>query len=701
MFPSVRFYSLLSLVTSLILALFLSVDVRAITISDADPANTRSSYLTVPEAAAQAAALPRTSGRAAKGQPGNTQRFPTKLRSVDLGNTGNIASVGDQSSTAVEVEYKSGSNSELDVDGITINGSYPVTVFMPANLDGTNYCSKVIAKPVNTPDFYIPLKTVNEWKSFIDARGYGSYGCVCLPGRADCDGLCNTANGCETDITQAANCGACNVTCGSGQACVATGSTWVCQDTATCTDNIQNSAETGVDCGGTCPACARCGDRVVNIGEQCDFGDADPGDGCSSSCLWEIRTVSCALPGGNSTALQLNSPATITQMYGAFGWGPPEVAVYNAAALPSMCTYSCNSANGYFFNGTACVNCSSLTVSFVNKDVIPPGSPVAQYAKVDIRVTNNALTTFTGRRANLIMKEPPVMTTENTDRLPYYTVLTSNNSTSQTNSVVSTGGIYRDAGREYPYYNIAIPTLASGDSATIVIPDLRFFKKAGNFISLESVLQAELNCGAGAFYPVHAPLQCPVPPAGTGWTPAVIDTRYWGPAGTGYYEQVCAAASPDGVVCPGDVWVPAVTSADYVGSSPNNGKCLFRCPTNQRWNSGTATCINVTICTAFQCKSPVDGSCVGGQGAPAPQANCPALPAGEEYWPSSWSRCTTSYPADPETGFCKPLRPCPKVYSDTDSLYSCAYHCSAGYALSNGHCCPTGKVWNPASSSCQ
>jgi cysteine-rich repeat protein len=32
---------------------------------------------------------------------------------------------------------------------------------------------------------------------------------------------------------------------------------------------------------------ARCGDRAVNSGEQCDYGDLDDKDGCSSSCAFE------------------------------------------------------------------------------------------------------------------------------------------------------------------------------------------------------------------------------------------------------------------------------------------------------------------------------------------------------------------------------------------------------------------------------
>ncbi len=49
----------------------------------------------------------------------------------------------------------------------------------------------------------------------------------------------------------------------------------------TCTDGIQNQNETGIDCGGTCPACPTCFDNIQNQGEtgiDCGF----PCDSCPS-----------------------------------------------------------------------------------------------------------------------------------------------------------------------------------------------------------------------------------------------------------------------------------------------------------------------------------------------------------------------------------------------------------------------------------
>jgi cysteine-rich repeat protein len=39
-----------------------------------------------------------------------------------------------------------------------------------------------------------------------------------------------------------------------------------------------------------------CGDGVLNVGEQCDFGDNIDGDGCSSLCRFEL-----VIPGGGGT----------------------------------------------------------------------------------------------------------------------------------------------------------------------------------------------------------------------------------------------------------------------------------------------------------------------------------------------------------------------------------------------------------------
>ena len=94
---------------------------------------------------------------------------------------------------------------------------------------------------------------------------------------------------------------------------------------ATCLDGEQNQDESDVDCGGVCganclvgAACGgntdcqsgacrnnicfnpvRCGDRNLDIGEECDDGNLNDGDGCSAQCTIEPGWT-CSLESGCS-----------------------------------------------------------------------------------------------------------------------------------------------------------------------------------------------------------------------------------------------------------------------------------------------------------------------------------------------------------------------------------------------------------------
>ncbi|MBT7552948.1 hypothetical protein HN670_00585 [bacterium] len=67
-----------------------------------------------------------------------------------------------------------------------------------------------------------------------------------------------------------------------------------------CSDNIKNGNETGIDCGGSCASCDDgngevvtpppsrvCGNHIVESGEQCDDGNIINDDGCSYLCQTE------------------------------------------------------------------------------------------------------------------------------------------------------------------------------------------------------------------------------------------------------------------------------------------------------------------------------------------------------------------------------------------------------------------------------
>jgi len=60
--------------------------------------------------------------------------------------------------------------------------------------------------------------------------------------------------------------------------------------TGSCFDGIQNGTETGVDCGGTCPACPTCFDGIQNQGET----GVDCGGPCALTCTTNSTPVSSA-----------------------------------------------------------------------------------------------------------------------------------------------------------------------------------------------------------------------------------------------------------------------------------------------------------------------------------------------------------------------------------------------------------------------
>ena len=107
--------------------------------------------------------------------------------------------------------------------------------------------------------------------------------------------------------------------CAAGGTCSSAG---VCVPAASCTDNMMNGTETGVDCGGSCaPAstcgtgigcaiaadctsgvcsgtpmtcqAARCGDGTMQAGEMCDDGNDMNGDGCDDGPGDACRATGC------------------------------------------------------------------------------------------------------------------------------------------------------------------------------------------------------------------------------------------------------------------------------------------------------------------------------------------------------------------------------------------------------------------------
>ncbi|MBK8012783.1 MAG: LruC domain-containing protein [Deltaproteobacteria bacterium] len=121
---------------------------------------------------------------------------------------------------------------------------------------------------------------------------------ACPAGRANCNA--SAGDGCEADITTAAQCGACGQACGAAEICTAGVCVTHCSDGSlngdeagvdcggscptacpSCVDGLENGDEAGVDCGGSCPtACPSCVDGIQNG----DEAGVDCGGACGSSC---------------------------------------------------------------------------------------------------------------------------------------------------------------------------------------------------------------------------------------------------------------------------------------------------------------------------------------------------------------------------------------------------------------------------------
>jgi hypothetical protein len=113
---------------------------------------------------------------------------------------------------------------------------------------------------------------------------------------------------------------------------------------ASCTDGLQNQGETGVDCGGPCPACAAiCGDGLCNGTESCSVCAQDCGacpscsDGiqnqgetgvdCGGPCA-PCSTGSCTCPSGCAAVQNRTVPFTVDGAVNACYFFPTSLGAY-------------------------------------------------------------------------------------------------------------------------------------------------------------------------------------------------------------------------------------------------------------------------------------------------------------------------------------------------------------------------------------
>jgi hypothetical protein len=106
-----------------------------------------------------------------------------------------------------------------------------------------------------------------------------------VPPASCTDGL---KNGAETDVDCGGSCPACavNAHCGSSADCTTLVCSEVCQP-ANCSDGVRNGSESGIDCGGSCTGCAT--GQSCTTAQDCLSGSCGKGACLASSCADGVK----------------------------------------------------------------------------------------------------------------------------------------------------------------------------------------------------------------------------------------------------------------------------------------------------------------------------------------------------------------------------------------------------------------------------
>jgi hypothetical protein len=197
----------------------------------------------------------------------------------------------------------------------------------------------------------------------------------CDAGRADCNG--DASDGCETDVTLPGNCGACGRSCqnlqfASASSCTPTGCTFVCQPGhADCDHDTSNGCEVdlsqpsncgacGKDCGAlahvqtaTCAA-GSCGQLICDPNYADCNGDAS--DGCERATTTVTDCGGCDLPCSLAHATGDCSSGSCSATRCDSGFGDCDQNAHNGCEAPLNTPDHCGACGTTCLAGTSCNN---------------------------------------------------------------------------------------------------------------------------------------------------------------------------------------------------------------------------------------------------------------------------------------------------------------------------------------------------------
>ncbi len=158
----------------------------------------------------------------------------------------------------------------------------------------------------------------------------GACGMNCNPGFADCDG--NIANGCEANLSDPANCGACGITCSGGTPVCAQGTT-----TNTCSSGCGVGQER---CTNSCVDVAIDASNCGRCGNVCAAAHGTPGCAGGNCTVLACETGYADCNGNAADGCEVNTTSS-TMNCGACGTVCPGGANAAAACVSGSCRLNC------------------------------------------------------------------------------------------------------------------------------------------------------------------------------------------------------------------------------------------------------------------------------------------------------------------------------------------------------------------------